>query len=92
MNRLELLAAAALLIMVTRADAAGPGYIFDDPEVERPQCYTLFGLPCHVRQGGNDPLKDGDTKKPPKPTPPSVCSSLRVGEMYANRKPEKECA
>lgn len=42
------------------AHADGPGYVFDDPHVEPPECRILFGLlPCHVRQGGNDPLVDG---------------------------------
>lgn len=104
MNRLELMIAAALLLIMAKVSYAGslnPPYM--EPEVTPPsqfvQCPPRFGKNKWVKRGHEEALCR-ETPKPaperPEPKPPVECSSLdgwQVGRAYANGKPpvEKKC-
>ena len=80
MNRLELIAAAALLVMVTRADAGSFNPAIEDPTVTPPECVWFGFIPCHTGFDYEEPEGDEprDTLRDfldrPRPEPePEVC-------------------
>ena len=71
MNRLELITAAALLVMLAQAAEAGnPDPARIEPEPGHSGCVNLIGLPCH--EPGKPTTMDGSDG--PTPQPPVECS------------------
>ena len=58
MNRYELIAAAALLVMVTRADAGSFNPAIEDPVVQPPECVWFGFIPCHTGFDYEEPEGD----------------------------------
>ena len=59
MNRLELIAGGALLLMAAQAHAGNFNPALEDPTVTPPQCVWFGFIPCHTGFDYDEP--EGDT-------------------------------